>query len=381
MPFAIPTLADLVNRARLAFRANLPGSDAWVWPNNVGPAAKVIGGAVNEVFGFADYVQRQKFALTADGENLDRHGAELGLPRRPASPGVGNIVITVSDAYQVAAGAVFQRADGVQYSANAGAVAAGAGTITVPVTAVQDGLLGNAAAGTPVALVTGFTDLNNDAQATAAVDANGIVLGGDVEADGDYFTPQAGTYRYRILFRKRFPPHGGNASDYVIWAGAVPGVSRVFVERLWAGPGTVRVFPLMDAVYPGGIPQPGDIYNVAQAIAPLQPATAMVTVAAPAAVPVNITIAGFSPNTVTSQQAVLAELAQTFLQYGTVAGNDVVVSSMPFLATPTSFALMWLNAAVVNAAGSPRGDITAPTADIALAPGQIATLGTVTFTP
>ena len=66
--FQIPSLNDLLGRARASFRAALPGSDAWLWPNNVNPTAKVVAGATSELFGFADYVQRQKFALTADGE-------------------------------------------------------------------------------------------------------------------------------------------------------------------------------------------------------------------------------------------------------------------------------------------------------------------------
>ena len=70
MSFAIPSLAALTDRVRRAFRANLPGTDAWVWPNNVTPTAKVIAGATFEIYGRLDYVQRQKFAITADPANL-----------------------------------------------------------------------------------------------------------------------------------------------------------------------------------------------------------------------------------------------------------------------------------------------------------------------
>ena len=33
--FEIPTLQALAARARQAFRAHLPGSDAWLCPNNI----------------------------------------------------------------------------------------------------------------------------------------------------------------------------------------------------------------------------------------------------------------------------------------------------------------------------------------------------------
>src|SRR6516225_2846381 len=107
--FAIPSLKDLVERARSRFRANLPGSDAWIWPNNINPTAKVIGGMTHEVFGFADYIQRQKFALTADSENLDLHGEEYGLARKPAAPARGPVDIVTSAALAASVGAVLQR--------------------------------------------------------------------------------------------------------------------------------------------------------------------------------------------------------------------------------------------------------------------------------
>jgi uncharacterized phage protein gp47/JayE len=382
MPFAIPTLDDLNARARAAFIANLPGSNPYGAPNNVSASAKVIGGATNEIFGFADWVNRQKFALTADGENLDRHGAEIGLARRPAAPGVGNVQIIVADAYQIAAGALFQRADGQLYVGQSAQATNGAGTLSVPVIAQGNGITGNAIAGTPLAIVTGYTDINGDAAPLAAVDNNGITQGGDVEQDGAYYNPAPGTYRYRILFKKRYPPHGGNASDYVIWCSTIPGVTRVFVERLFAGPGTVRIFPVMDDVYaPTGIPQPGDIANIQQYLATVQPATATVVVQAPIATPINIVLNNFSPYTVTAQEAVMSELRQTFRMFSSVSGMDTPVPSMPFLATPASWLQIWLGAALVNAVGSPTADVASPVGDVVLAEGHIATLGTVTFNP
>jgi hypothetical protein len=60
--FDFPTLKGLMERSRQSFRANLKGSDAWVWPNNVYVSAKVIAGSVWEVFGFAAYIEKQIFA-------------------------------------------------------------------------------------------------------------------------------------------------------------------------------------------------------------------------------------------------------------------------------------------------------------------------------
>lgn len=377
--FNIPSLLDLLARSRSSFRANLPGSDAWVWPNNVGPTAKVVAGAANELFGFADNVQRQKFALTADGQNLDRHGAELGLSRKPAAPAQGGVNIVVADAFAVVNGAILQRLDGVQYVATAAVSTGGAGTLSVPVQAVKDGAITNAVAGTPLALISGFTDVHGDAAALATVDPNGIALGADVEADGAYFNPPPGTYRARILFRKRYPPHGGAAHDYVMWGTDVTGFSRIYVERLWNSVGTVRVFGMMDDVYPDGIPQPADIARLADHIEALRPSGAMVTYAAPTALPINITVANLFPNTTATQNAVLAELRASFRRLNRVAGIDTRRDSMPFLATPAQWNRLWTDAAISNAPGVQSADVNAPVGDTTVPAGQIATLGTVTF--
>jgi uncharacterized phage protein gp47/JayE len=373
--FAIPSLKDLVERARARFEANLPGSDAHIWPNNLNPTAKVIGGMTHEVFGFADYIQRQKFALTADSENLDLHGAELGLARRPAAPARGVVTVTADDAVTIAVGAVFSRSDGIDYLATAGGALTGAGTIDVDVVASTDGQATVAIAGTALEIASGVV---TNGTAAAAVGSAGIVNGVDVEDDE--------TFRARILFRKRNPPMGGSAADYVQWAGEVSGVSfdgnrpTVFVERLWAGPGTVRVFPLMFDLYADGIPQAADVTRVSDYLAAVQPAGAVVTVAAPIAKPIAITIDGLSPDRTDVRLAIAAELRDAFRRLGRVAGVDRNIDGMPFLAYPTSFSRSWIWQAVANASGEQRHTIVAPDADVALDAGEYPTLGTITFT-
>lgn len=372
--FAIPSLKDLVQRARTAFRINLPGSDAWIWPNNINPTAKVIAGMTHEVFGFADYIQRQKFAITADLENLILHGEELGLSLKPKAPARGFVDITVASASTLAAAAVFTRADGVQYVPLAGGALASAGVLTVEVVAVADGKATNAEPGTPLDITSGLT---GDTAATAAVAAGGVVAGVDVEDEE--------SFRARILFRKRNPPHGGSPADYVMWAGSVAGVSfdldrpAVFVERLWSGPGTVRVFPLMFDLYDDGIPQSADVQRVSDYLAGVAPAGAKVTVQAPVAVPTNVTISGLTPDRTDVREAVLTELRGAFRRLSRVAGVDAEIGGLPYLAYPTSFSRSWIWQAVANASGEERHTILAPSTDIALFPGQMATLGTVTF--
>lgn len=375
--FALPTLRDLFERSRASFRANLKGSDAWVWPNNVYASAKVIGGVVFEVFGFAAYIQKQMFAHTApDIESVTLHGQEFGIPQKPAAPATGSVLFTVTTDVVISTGAILQRVDGVQFSVTAGATLPTSGTLSVPVVSLTDGKINNTDAATPLTIISGVTTTSTTAP-TAAVAANGITLGADLE--------DIESYRARILFRKRNPPHGGSAADYVMWAGEVAGVSfyldrpTVYVERLWNGPGTVRVFPLMYDLYANGIPSVGDVARVSDHIQSVRPVGALVTVAAPVAVPVDIVIVGLTPNTTDVQDAVRAELADTFKRLSRVSGNDSNFGSMPYLAYPTTFSLSWIWQAVANATGEQRHRISAPTVDVVLQPGQMATLGTISF--
>lgn len=364
--FQIPSLKDLVERTRVAFRVNIPGTDAWLWPNNLGPTAKVFAGLTFEVFGFADYIARQIFAMTADSEHLDKHGEEFGLARRPASPARGVVKVTASEAVAVEAGALFRRTDAIEYRALAAASIGGAGTLLIDAIATTDGSTTSALSATPLEIISGVTGA-----ALAEVGSDGIAGGADIEDDE--------AFRARILFRKRYPPHGGAASDYVMWATEVSGVTRVFVERLWNGAGTVRVFALMDDLYADGIAPGPEIARVISHVEMQRPSGAIVSIVAPEPVPVDITVKGLSPDTSAVREEVLAELREAFRRLSRVAGTDTVHGGMPFLATPASFSRSWIWQAVANAAGEARHEITIPAADIALEPGQIATLGDVTF--
>ena len=366
--FQIETLKQLVERTRRSFRTHLPGSDAWVWPNNIGPTAKVFGGLIHELFGFADYIRRQIFVMSADSESLDLHGEEYGLARRPAGPASGVVSISSALGISIVVGARFQRSDGFVYIATNGGSQTGGGVVDISVVASTDGKAGNAIAGTPLDILSGVT---GDDEAIASIGSAGVTLGGDIEGDEPF--------RGRILFRKRNPPHGGSAADYVMWTQEVSGVTRVFVEPLWAGAGTVRVYPLMDDLYSDGIPQGADVARVSDYIDALKPAGASVLVSAPNAVPINITISGLQPFTTSVKEAVLTELRAAFHLQSRVAGGAKDIASLPYLARPTTFSRSWIWQAVANASGEQRHSITSPSADTALAAGEIATLGAVTF--
>jgi uncharacterized phage protein gp47/JayE len=366
--FPIPSLETCVQNARSAFAAQLPGLNAWLWPNNIGPTAKVIGGESWNLFNRLDFVGSQAFALFAVGKYLDFHGSEINIIRKTATPAVGNVVITTTAALSVSGNppAQFQRGDGVIFFASAAASINGAGNLSVPVIGPA-ALSSNTQAGAPMTIVAGVSGPGASLAPTVAVDSNGLSGGNDVEADGPPKTSDLSTYRGRILFRKRNPPMGGAPADFVVWAGAVQGVTRVFVEPLFAGPGTVRIFPLFDGLFPGGVPDAAHIALVTAPLDLVQPAAASVAVVAATPQPISITIANLNPPTSAAQAAVTAEINDTFQRLGQVAGIAQPNPALPFLATPFTFLALWAEQAVANAEGVIGADVTVADTVIATA--------------
>ena len=358
MPFFIPSKIDILKRTRAAFSAEMPGSDAYVWPSNVYVSAKVIAGAAWEVLGRLLFLDKQRFAQTAEKSFLDKHAAEWGLGRNPPTFAGGNITVPVVYPYTVPLGTVFTRADGIKYISNAAVSLlkfSPSLILTVPVTAQTIGKVGNLAAGAP--MTTSLAGLTGG----CVVDNNGLGGGADVETDNQL--------RLRVLARKRQPPQGGAAYDYVSWAKLVPGVTRVFVGKQAFGPGTVGIWFLMDDTYPYGIPQLSDVANVQNVINGLCPATAIPIVAQVIAKPVDIIIQGLTPDTPTSRQAVGAEVYSMFRNM-----TQPSVGAAPF-----TLRVSWIWQAIANATGNQYFTLISPAADTTYPVGVLPILNSIRF--
>lgn len=359
MPFVIPTLQALAQRTANAFRANLKGSDARLWPNNVAVSAKVMAGAVWESFSFLDYISRQINKSTAEGIWLERHCYDYGLARLAASYAEGTATLTGDPGVVVPAGIILQRADGVQYEVTLAGVIIPAGTVALPVRALSSGRGGNAVAAVNLILTAPLARVNSE----AVVAATGIGTGADVEGDE--------SLRARLLHRLRLPPHGGAAFDYVAWAREINGVTRVFVDPVTQSNGrtSVGVWFLMDGLYANGIPQSADVTRVAAYIDGQRPAGALVDVSAPAPVTVAITISGLAPDTVAVRDAINAELADMF-------AREVKVST---LTDPFTLYRSLISEAISIATGEHHHVLVSPAADVAYTVGQVPVLGVITY--
>lgn len=350
MAFARPTLTELVERIQLDFVSRLALVTPVLRRSLVYVLSRVVAGAAHLMHGHLEFLSKQLFPDQSDSEYLLRQAALFGLAIQEAQYAAGNLTLTGTNGSVVDIGAVLQRSDGVQYETVEAATIAG-GTATVPVLAVLAGAAGNCDAGTAVAFASPVAGVN----ASAVVAAGGLVGGSDQE--------DLESLRSRLLERMRFPPHGGAAADYIAWAKETPGVTRAWVYPLEGGPGTVTVRFVRDDDPATIIPDAGEVGTVQAYINERAPVTAIVTVAAPTAAPLNYTI-NITPDTSAARAAVLAELAD-FHRRDARPGGTILLSQ--------------IRVAIGVAEGVSDFTVVAPTGDVSHSTGLIATLGTVTW--
>lgn len=367
MSWVAETTKAWVDRVAAAFEAWLPGVDARLARNNLGPTATAIGGALWQIDAKLEKVARDRFVHLADEEALERHGADFALPRKPPVAASGTVICVSTEAVTIAAGAILRRADGTRYRTLAAASIGGAGRLTIEVRAVDTGAAANAAAGSGLVALSGV-----DGEAAFTVDAAGLVGGEEIE--------EKESYRARLLERLAFPPQGGTTSDYWRWARSVPGCSECFVWPRRGGVGRVALFPVFDGTRPDGIPTAADLAAVREAVEAEAPDGALITVSAFTPVRVDVTVPGLVPTSRALRETIAADLANLFAAVSRVAGEADAHPSFPMRATPFAFSRSWIEEVVSRASGEARHAPVVPTADIVLAPGERAVLGNVGFT-
>lgn len=194
------------------------------------------------------------FPLYAWGDYLDYHAATFNLLRKSAVAASGTVTFNAPNGTVIPAGikvAPAQTDPSVatpSFSVTTGGTVVSLNTIDLAVSADLAGSDGNVAAAAITQIlppgVSGVTSITN-----AAVLSGGT----DIESDSDL--------RDRILLA--FSGQGpGNIGDYTQWALAYPGVGRVTVQPIWAGPSTVRVVVMAT----DGTPVAGGVVTGLQAI-------------------------------------------------------------------------------------------------------------------
>lgn len=349
MPFARPTLTELIDRVITDISSRVTGADSAVLRRSLlGVIGQSEAGAVHLLYGFLDWIAKQSIIDTAEKEYLERWAAIWKITRKTARFASGQVSFTGAAGSAILNGTVVQRQDGIQYRVLGDAVVT-AGLLTVPVLALEAGEASNFDSGLPIFLLSPIAGVQSTGSSTTKLEG-----GIDTESDQRLLA--------RLLARIQQPPHGGADFDYVMWALEVAGVTRAWVYPRQMGAGTVTVLFVCDDL-PDIIPTPAKVAEVQAYINARRPVTAEVFVAAPVPDPLNMTIK-LLPNTSAVRAAVSAEIADL-----------IVRDSKPGVPTLISR----LRESVSLAAGEADNAIVAPTADVSHATGHMATLGILTF--
>jgi uncharacterized phage protein gp47/JayE len=350
MPLARPKLSELILRCEQDLASRL-GLGQLIPRGPAAALARVIAGTAHGQYGKIEAEVANVWPDTCDAENLDRWGALLSLPRKPAVAAEGLVVMVGTNGTTIAQGSLVQRADGRQFATLNPATVVG-GTANIPVLAVETGYGGNTAALTPLVLASSVVGTINSVQ----VDAIG--LEGGVDEEGDE------AFRARLVQRLSMPPAAGTAGDYERWALEVPGVTRAWALPANQGPGTVGVTFVVDGDPVSIIPTPSKVAEVQAYIDARKPITASVLVFAPVLITVDFTI-HVVPDTAEVRQAVSDSLEVLLEREGAPA------STIP---------LSHVREAISLAPGETDHVLTAPVADLVIGAGHIPAVGTITWT-
>ncbi|MEZ5709736.1 MAG: baseplate J/gp47 family protein [Blastomonas sp.] len=349
MSFVRPTLSELIERTRADIESRLPGADSRLRHSALDVLARAHAGAVAGLYGYLDFIARQIPFDTAEGEILARWASIWGIQRKAAQPASGSVVFTGTNGVTIPAATDLVRIDGALYRTMA-AVTIAAGEAVAAVESVDAGEGTAVEADAALTLASAIAGVN----AIALVDEGGIAGGAAEESDADLLA--------RFLQRVRKPPEGGSASDYVQWALLMPEVTRAWVYPSWMGAGTVGVTFALDG-REEILPLEGDLEAMEALLDGLKPVTAELVVFAATPRPIDMTVR-LAPNDAGTQAAVLAELADMFTR-DAVPGGTIYLSR--------------IREAISLASGELYHDLDLPSMNVTAGPGEMPTLGTVTF--
>lgn len=363
-PFSRPTLTALRNTAiQDITTSGVPGLDGLRRNSVLGVLAWVMPGLAYSVYGYLDWIARESVPFTATDEYLQAWAAMIGVYPKDSTPATGAAQFTGTAGLPLPEGAMLTRRDGTPYTTTADGTVDPTGVLTVPIIAAISGAGTNADTGVAISIDMPVPGINS-----GGVTVTPLTGGADQETQDEL--------RTRMLFAYANPPQGGAASDYVEWALEVPGVTRAWIQ---SSGGQVQVYPMFDVANAadGGFPRgsdgaasaeiraptaTGDQLAVAEHIWPVQPVTALVFVAAPLPLPIDVTLANLDPSTIEMEAAILAALDDTFLAIGEVAGTIY----------PSQ-----LYQAISATPGVNRFDMTIPAAPVAAGPGALPVMGSL----
>lgn len=380
MPRERPTLTQLRNMAMADIAGGtLTTIDGFLRRANLPVLSWAIA---NQVFGlddFLDWIALQSVPFTSTGEFLRAWAALIGVTPKPATAASFQVTFAAANGILLSAATSIARSDGALFTVTIGATSALA-SVTVTVTANVPGSAGDTQAGATMVIQTPIVGISSSGTAGSSV-----TIGADPETDD--------SLRSRMLAAYAAPPRGGDASDYVEWCLAVPGVTRAWVLPNGMGAGTVLVWTMLDlaeSVF-SGFPQgtngvatneprdvaaTGDQLAVANALFPSQPVTVLVYSSAPVSQALNFSITGLGVNNTSAMQATIsAALADLLLRLGNVGGSVNPVTRVPFPAIEPSE----IYGALAAIPGLANFTVGSPSAPVTPASGHLFVIGSISY--
>jgi uncharacterized phage protein gp47/JayE len=316
--------------------------------------ADVNAGVSHMVLRYIDWIAKQILPDTAESEWLNRHGdiwlvnSDGSIGKKNATLAAGSVTMTGVAGAILASGSTFE--SGAYETTEQ--ITIGADPTAVAVTAIIPGVAGNLIPGSTISLDNAPIDI--DSAATV------VFMEGGTEEETDE------QLRARVLFRIQNPPMGGDANDYIVWATAVPGVTRAWSFPNEMGVGTVTVRFMMDDLRAGlgGYPQEIDI-NAVRAYLDIKRPVAIKDIFIEAPIPFlyNITITGLVDDSSTVRARILAAVKDMELRR-IIPGQTVFRS--------------WLDEAISGAIGEQSHELVFTTTPMP-SPGYMAVLGSIFY--
>ena len=299
----------------------------------------------------ADWVTRQAFPQTAEGEYLDRHAQLRGLERKPAVAAEGIVRFTAGETAaaprDIPQGTVCMTAGLVRFETTSPAVLeAKKLTVEVPVRALEAGTAGNVSAGAILSMAV--------APMGIAFCTNPKACSGGADGETD------SALRERVLDTFKRLPNGANAAFYQQGALSFDQVVAATVIPRPRGVGSVDVVPATLAGIPGS-----ELLKELQAYFEERREIAVdVKVRVPQTVTVNISVQ-VVPEEGRDKAQVLAGVETALRGWftGKLLGQDILRAKLGHL--------------IYNCGGVANYTITIPAADVIVEDDVLPLLGTL----
>ncbi len=227
------TFEEILERMKSKYTelsGNVPSENSDVSVRMTVLAGEIYSSLVN-----MEWLKRQMFASSAQGEYLDFHAQARGLERRKASCAAGSVIFSVSEAavsqINIPKGTVVATSTGTPLrfeTTQEVFIPAGATSVHAQIRSLETGRKNNVAAGKITVMVT------PPASVEAVTNPDPCVSGTDTESDD--------SLRARIIESYKFASNGTNCAYYKTVSTQIEGVASAGVVPRGRGAGTVDVY-------------------------------------------------------------------------------------------------------------------------------------------